>query len=468
MAMPVCVSALLLAGLFAGCAGAAAAADIAKALDAFRSGDCETALTLLRPALAGASAPPGAVHAAAVCEAKTGNLRAANRLFRQLAGLQPNAWQAWNNLGVNELELGSPGEAIAALRKANQLAASEPGPALNLASAYARTGDQRAAFRTLDAVQLTAPGNAEVTKAWLTIAALIAQSAAQSIADEQYARALEDLLLVRRPLEGEASWHNLTGYAHFRLDHPKPALEHLQKALALDPDNEDYVLDISEFLSHHRSYDQLHEVLSVATQRNPRSPRLRLGFALAEILQNRRDAAIPVLQRLLQDAPDFEPAYAVLAECYQDAGLSEDSVRLGRKLQQLNPANPKGWYIEGSALLDLARRREGNLATAVESLTRAVEIDPSFTRARFVLGRGYIEEGRMEDAERELQAVLRAEPKHPRAHYVLGRLYQQRGEHGKAKIQMAEHSRLKEEDRTGEYRRLIIENVAHARVAGPR
>jgi tetratricopeptide (TPR) repeat protein len=434
--------------------------DFDKGMAAFRSGDCHAALSALGPILRSTNAPAAAVHAAAVCIARMGEHKRANPLFQRMVKLEPRAWQAWNNLGVNESEIGDLPKAIAAFRKASELAPSEPGPALNLAKILQKKGELRAAFRVLDDAQRRQPREAELTALWLQIAAAIAESAAVSISNKNYARALDDLLLVRRPLEVGASWHNLTGYAQFRLNRPKPALEHLQQALALEPQNEDYVLDLAEFLSHHRSYDQLLELMKAGAARHPNSPRMQLGLALAHVLENGRADAVPILEALLAANPAFEPAYQVLGEAYQDLSRHEDSLRLGRQLQRLNPANPKGWYIEGSTLLELARRGNADIVRAVESLKRALEIDPSFVRPRFLLARALLDQKQYAAAEEHLKTVLQLDPQHGQAHYVLGLLYQKTGRLDQARVHLDKHRNMKEEERNGDYRRLLIESVA--------
>jgi tetratricopeptide (TPR) repeat protein len=443
-----------------GSAGPIKVTDLDKGMAAFRSGDCHATLSALDPVLRDKNAPAAAVHAAAVCSARTGDHKRANPLFRRLVKLEPRAWQAWNNLGVNEAELGALSEAIIAFRKASELAPSESGPALNLAKILQKKGDLRAAFQVLEGAQRRRPQEAELTTLWLQVAAAIAESAAASIDNKNYARALDDLLLVRRPLEVGPSWHNLIGYAQFRLNRPQPALEHLQKALALEPQNEDYVFDLAEFLSHHRSYDQLLKLMKVGAARHPNSPRMQLGLALAHILENGRADAVPILEALLAANPAFEPAYPVLGEAYQDLGRHEESLRLGRQLQRLNPANPKGWYIEGSALLELARRGHADMVKAAESLKRALEIDPSFVRPRFLLARALVDQRQYAAAEEHLQTILQLDPQHGQSHYVLGQLYQKTGRLERARVHLDKHRNMKEEERSGDYRRLLIESVA--------
>ena len=90
----------------------------------------------------------------------------------------------------------------------------------------------------------------------------------------------------------------------------------------------------------------------------PQSPRVTFGLAVAYILQNRSDEAQRLLEGLIAAHPRFEPAYKALGECYEDAKNAKGMVELGKALQQINPQNPLGWYLEGAGFF--AGRSESN------------------------------------------------------------------------------------------------------------
>ena len=328
--------------------------------------------------------------------------------------------------------------------------------AAGMKEAAARTGNAERNFILLDRAQALAPHNASLMKAWLDSATALASAAADDISSKRYADAKRRLLLVERPLTVSPSWHNLLGYAEFKLGNPEPALTHLQKALQMEPDNEDYVLDLGEFLAYYRAHEQAFQIFEVAAKRMSQSPRVQFGLAVALVLQNRRDEATNILNALLSAHPDFQPAYRVLGECYEDAGRTEDMVATGRKLQAVNGRNSYGWYLEGRGLLGESRVGDSAVAPAITALQRAVELDPNFARAHFQLARAYEQLGNFAQAEAELKTTIRIEPQHPRAHYVLGMLYQQMGRKELAQTELALHRRLKEQDRQAEYRRLLI------------
>lgn len=325
-----------------------------------------------------------------------------------------------------------------------------------LVSLWASAGNREEAFAALDQAQRKTPRDPKVTKAWLEASAMLATEAADCIERREYKRAKRLLDRVQRPLENSSSWNNLIGYAEFKLDQPEPALRHLQKALALEPDNEDYLLDLGEFLAYHRAHKEAANVFEVAAKRMPDSARVQFGLAVSYVLQNRRDEATQLLMHLIARDPHFEPAYAALGECYEDAGNAEALVEVGKKLQGVNARNPAGWYLEGAGWLRLAAQGQAAVGPAVQSLKAAVRLAPSSARYRFALARGYQESGDFESAVAELKQTLALDVQHERAHYVLGRLYQRLGKPELAAAELKAHSQIKEQDRSAQYRRLLI------------
>jgi tetratricopeptide (TPR) repeat protein len=435
---------------------AAPPADWRAGVEAAKRGECAAALAALRARAALPDAPGAVLNAVAVCESQTGHPERATDLFLRLARLAPKEWQAWNNLGANYLALGRAAEAEAAFRRAVRLAPASAQAQANLGRALIQLGRPREAFVAFDRAQQAAPRDQDIAAAWLRVAETLATQAADALERRQFAEARDLLRVVARPFADTASWHNLLGYAEFKLGNAEPALQHLQKALQLEPDSEDFLLDLGEFLAYHQAHERTLELFATAARRLPASRKVRYGLALAYALQNRRDEATRLLVHLLEEHPDFEAAYRVLGECYEDASAFAEMLALGRKLQAVNPRNGFGWYLEGRARLGLARQGDGALTHAIAALRQAVALEPEFARAHFQLARAYEENGQLEEAEGALRETLRLEPNHPRAHYVLGRLYQKLGQDDLARAELALHARMKAEDRQATYRRLLI------------
>src|SRR5205823_766934 len=117
--------------------------------------------------------------------------------------------------------------------------------------------------------------------------------------------------------QDNANWHAMTGYAHFKLDHPEPALEHLQRAVRLDPANEDHYLELAEFLGANNAVTTVVSVLESAAGRLPRSIKIQTALGLAYLMIADTGKAETILKKVVADQPDYEITYKLLADCYQ-------------------------------------------------------------------------------------------------------------------------------------------------------
>ncbi len=431
-----------------------------RGLAAVQREDCASGVLDLRAALRHNPNIVPALNAIAVCEAKAGHPDNAAAEFAHIARLQPGAWQAWNNLGASYLSAGQPALAAEALTKATRLAPASANSRFQLGSALLQLNRNRQAFSAFDSAQKLAPADSQITKAWLDAAAALGAEAADCVEKRQYREAISILKLIARPLENSASWNNLLGYAQFKLDETQPALQHLQRALALEPENEDYLLDLGEFLGIHRAREQAVELFEVAVKRMPQSRRARFGLAVSYILMERRDAASRILESLIATDSRFEPAYRALGECYEDAGNGEAMIELGKKLLAVNPNNPEGWYLTGAGGLRQAGVGSEALDGSVQALFHAVALDSASSRAHFTLAKAYEQQGNYEAATRELKETIRLEPEHERAHYVLGRLYRKLDQPQLAAKELEIHGKLKATDRAAQYQALLISSHA--------
>lgn len=396
-----------------------------------------------------------AFNVVAVCESQLDHPREASGFFERIVKLEPNAWQAWNNLGGNYLALDRPSEAASAFHKAIQLNPKIASIWFNQASALLKLGKQEDAFRSLNRAEQLAPSDPQIHKAWLLVAGQLATVSANLINHEEYQQAQGLLLEAERPLKTSAYWNDLLGYAEFKLNRPQPALKHLQAALQLDPDNVDFLMDIGEFLAHYRAYHEAEEIFQVASKRLPDSPQVKFGLAVSYILEDRRDQATQLLEQLIASNPKFEPGYHALGECYEDAGNGRAMVEIGKKLRALNSSNSMGWYLVGAGLLNQSIQNRSLLNAAITALQHAVALEPDSSRDHFMLGKAYAQEQGYPKAVAEFKETLRLDPDHDRAHYMLARVYQRMGEKKLAQAQFAAHNKIIKHESNADYRLLF-------------
>ena len=164
-----------------------------------------------------------------------------------------------------------------------------------------------------------------------------------------------------------------------------------------------------------------------------------LDEAQAALDKNNFEAAIPPLQKFLTEKPDVAFGHFQLAYAYTglnrvdearieyercvalDPKMAEAQLNLGilllekdasvavpplRKAVDLLPSQSRPRFLLGIAL-----ERSGDLAGAAESYEAAAHLNPSDTEAQAHLGGVYLQLKRPADAERNFRAVLESQPK---------------------------------------------------------
>ena len=158
-------------------AAQAALEKLERGLSAARQGNCAAAIPDLQAAVNENERLVPALNALSVCEAAMGNPDRASAGFERITKLEPNAWQAWNNLGASYLSGNRPERALEALRKAVKLAPGAANAWFHLGSAFNALGRTVDAFGALDHAQRISSADTAITKAWLDTAAAIATEA---------------------------------------------------------------------------------------------------------------------------------------------------------------------------------------------------------------------------------------------------------------------------------------------------
>lgn len=168
-----------------------------------------------------------------------------------------------------------------------------------------------------------------------------------------------------------------------------------------------------------------------------------LDEAQAALNKNDYEAAVPPLQKFIAQRPDvayahFQLAYAYtalkraddarqeyercialdpkMAEAQLNLGIlllekqPEDAITPLRKAVELLPSQSRPRY-----LLGVAEEQSGDLSGAAESFEGASRLDPKDVDSLTRLGRVYLRQGRPADAEGKFRAALDLQPKSPEA-----------------------------------------------------
>ena len=170
------------------------------------------------------------------------------------------------------------------------------------------------------------------------------------------------------------------------------------------------------------------EALSAGGTRKPRAYQHYLsgkGYLQRFDQEGNADAAIEMLQKAIEEDPDYAPALAELSEAYwqkynetsnqewaqKTIAAAEEAVRKNDRLAVTHVS------------LGEAYRRTGRLEEAIRELEAALELDPLDSEARSALARVYFDQGRLEEAEALHKQAIELQPRQWSAHNALGVFY---------------------------------------------
>ncbi|MBI4371984.1 MAG: tetratricopeptide repeat protein [Elusimicrobia bacterium] len=322
--------------------------------------------------------------------------RARALLERFLAGRPPEAARALYALGRLNAQAERFPEAVAALKEAIILDASDSGPArLTLAQVYEVLGDTRAAIAEYQRLLAVEPGDPEL---WARVGALQALAGDQGAAAETF-RALK----VRHPDDPAAcAW--LAAEAERAGDFAAAALA-LQDSAALR-DDATLNLRLSYYQLQAGDAKAAMAALAEARRRWPRDDRVAYYLALGLDDQGRRREAAALLREVLALKPGDRDARWQLAAILERLGRMDEAEAEFRALLADKPDDAPALNYLGYALAD----RGLKLGEAEALIRRALALEPSNAAYRDSLGWALFKTGRSTEAVRELAASARAAP----------------------------------------------------------
>lgn len=230
------------------------------------------------------------------------------------------------------------------------------------------------------------------------------------------------------------------------------ALKDLNKAIELDPRNTTYYLGKGEVLNYLGKYNEAVITYDKALEISPDEIQINLMIAKSLLLDKKVISAKAIVQKILQQHPDYPDAYywkAQIAASEKDTNLAisdlktaldidpyfyEASLLLGDYYAETNniqcisqykrtfdldttdvyPIFQSGFYFE----------QQKNISRAKDTYRLCISIDHDFTDAYLQLGKIYIAEDSLEKAKRTFQMAVSTEPENAKTHFLLGQTYE--------------------------------------------
>ncbi len=354
--------------------------------------------------------------------------------------------QAYFNLARAELATNQETAGLQHLRQAYDLSPDSLDYAMALGRLYLKQGRKEAGKPVVEKL-------ANASKAGEALYAL----AVDHFKKQDFKAALRLLEMVGPSMQNSAAWHDLVGESHFKLGEPGPAVAEVQKAMNLDPHDEDYVLELSEILVTNRASQAAVTLLDSAKKVFPDSSRIWFALGVAYLDVPDHPAAEAALTKSLELDPKLDLACVVLCRSYEETGKWDQLTETAHKVIRINPRNSLGYYYGALALLRSSSADAAGDEEAEKLLTRSIELDENEPEPRYELAKLMIKEGNKKAAQLELEKIIRVNPDFAPAFYQLSRLDREQGEVHKSEEEQKTFDRLSAQERVKAMTKMLVE-----------
>jgi tetratricopeptide (TPR) repeat protein len=304
---------------------------------------------------------------------QSGDLEGAIREYQAYLTLRPERVEARSNLGAALARLGRYTEAIEQYKRALALEGRNPGIRFNLAVAYYKTARVVSASKELETVVAEQPGNknaillladcdlrmGEYKKvielltpvetadpdnravAYMLGLALINDKQLEKgqaridrilrdgdsaeahvmmgttyLTITEYDKALKEFKRAVELNPKLPSVNSFYGQTLTRMGSTEEAMAAFRRELEINPNDFDSCLQMGILLKQDQKLDEAREYFGRALLVRPNEPNARFYLASIDVSQNKLNDALPALERLTKDTPDFVEAHVLLATVY--------------------------------------------------------------------------------------------------------------------------------------------------------
>ena len=175
-----------------------------------------------------------------------------------------------------------------------------------------------------------------------------------------------------------------------------------QAALAIESRHEATLYALGRMYYQQKRYPEEVQQFQQVLAQNPASYRAHDNLALCyDALRQDSDALrhfLKALDLVHKDHPEYDWAYANLADFYLKRDQYEKAFQLAAEAAHRNPESARNCLLTGRALVRLEKHE-----LSLRWLEQAVKLDPSYSEARYVLAQVYRKLGREAEARRELE-----------------------------------------------------------------
>lgn len=209
------------------------------------------------------------------------------------------------------------------------------------------------------------------------------------------------------------------------------AVIHLERAHDKDPESEFILMELINLHLNEGRHSDAERLIDEVLRINPE--RSEVHVIKGKLLLERKDLpqAASHLERAIELAPENTNAYIMLADLYQDMGQPDMAMQTLVSLSRQEDHAAVAHYY-------MARLQAfgNNTEAALESLNKALELNPSFISAVSDLGKIYEEQGRVDEAIALYRGYLENNPEEISVRELLVHLLMNKERYPEAKEQL--------------------------------
>jgi len=243
----------------------------------------------------------------------------------------------------------------------------------------------------------------------------------------------------------EADAHRLAGDAKEKSGDPVAAVNEYEKAVKLEPSEENYFAWGTELLTHRGGVATV-EVFKKGVEAHPKSARMRAGLGAAYYADGQFGEAAELMCEAADLNPEDSSPYLFLGKM-EDAsndGFTCSEERLAEFVNR-EGKNAQANYYYGLVLWKKGRKEQNaqEIALAEVFFRRALAIDANFGEVYVQLGMLYNARGQKEPSLLCFERAVAVSPQLSAAHYQLSLAYRRAGEDAKAEQELKVYDELK-------------------------
>jgi predicted O-linked N-acetylglucosamine transferase (SPINDLY family) len=351
--------------------------------------------------------------AIAVQHHQSGQLEAAEQIYRQILAVAPDHADALHLLGVIGFQIGGYDLAVEHIRRAITVNNNESIFHHSLGSALKAQGKLNEA---IDSFQRAVQLKSDYAEAHYNLGAVFMSQGNLEEAITSFHSTLQS-----NPDLAEA--HHALGVAHYKRKELDKAIDCFRRAIELKPDDTEAHVNLGTALHDQGKFEQAIASYCQALELNPNFAEAHNNLGNVFKKLGKLDQALACFRRAVELMPDCAEMQNNLGNTLKDLGNFEEAIDCYRHALKQRPNFAEALNNMGNAL-----QMQGKLDEAANSYRRAIQLNPDVAEAYNNLGNAYRYKHELNEAIASYRRALELAPENAEMHNNLGTALRDQGE----------------------------------------